>query len=390
MQKNSVDTNIKHFVERFEKDFSIKEIRSLDLEKVVQFNREVYKDEFNSFNFSDPEKILKRWRWKYNSNPASGELKNFGYLADYQNTLIGQFHLMPADLKIGDSYYRSAWGSNLAVLKQYRNIGVSAFLIQHAREKISRDFAFFLLGGMNQNSYGVFAKSGFINIGTIPRYVKIMNFGILLTAYGLPGFLALIVKKTVHFAEKIISFRRRNYDTAITVQVERNFGEDFKNFWDSVSAHYPCIVRRDPIFLAWRYINQPLWAYTVLTVKKHGSMKGFAIIREGEVKRGKLKGRKVGVISDILIDPCEAECSRKLLNEVTEFFKKKGALLVKCDILNKHVGRSLMDSCFIKIKSQNSFMFKDYREKVSESCPDPTLNRSNCFISSGDSDLDFD
>ena len=390
MQKSSVNTNIKHFVERFEKDFSIKEMRSLDPERVVKFNKEVYRDEINASNFSDPEKISKRWRWKYNSNPASKEIKNFGYLADYQNTLIGQFHLMPADLKIGDRYYRSAWGSNLAVLKKYRNIGVSAFLIQHAREKISKDFTFFLLGGMNQNSFGVFEKSGFINIGAIPRYIKITDFKILLAAYGLPGFLALVAKKVVNFAEKIISFRWRKPNIAITVQVERNFGEGFKNFWNSISTHYPCIVRRDPAFLTWRYIDQPLWAYTILTVKKDGDIKGFAVVREGEIKRGKLKGKKIGVISDILIDPREAECSRKLRNEVTEFFKKKGALLVKCDILNKHVARLLMDSCFIKIKSQNSFMFKDYREKVSESFPDPTLNRSNWFISSGDSDLDFD
>ena len=316
MQKNRVDTSIKHFVERLEKDFSIKEMRSLDREKAAEFNVEVYRDEFNASNFNDREKIFKRWRWKYDNNPASKEEENFGYLADYQNDLIGQFHLMPADLKIGNEYYRSAWGSNLAVLKLYRNMGVSAFLIQHARKRIGRDFAFFLLGGMNENSYGVFEKSGFMNIGAIPRYVKITDFEGLLSSYGLPEFLTSIIGKMAYFAEKCLSFRRRKPDATITVQTAHNFGKEFKNFWNSISAYYPCIVKRDPTFLTWRFINQPLWTYTVLTVKKEASLKGFAIIREGEIKKGKLKGRKIGIISDILIDPREIKCSCRLLDEI--------------------------------------------------------------------------
>ncbi len=390
MQKSSVDRNIRSFVGRLKKDFSIKEMRSLDPGKVAQFNVEVYRDEFNASRFSDREKIFNLWRWKYDNNPASRGLKNFGYLADYKNTLIGQFHVIPADVKIGDKYYRLAWGSDLAVLKRYRNVGVSAFLIQHAREIVRRDFAFFLLGGMNENSYGVFKKSGFINIGAIPRYVKITDFEAFLNAYELPRFLASAAGKIVYFAGKSLSFRSGKHDEAIALQVVHDFGDDFKNFWNSISAYYPCIVKRDPAFLKWRYVGQPLWVYTALTVKKHGSMKGFAIVREGEVKRGKLKGRKIGIISDILIDPREAACSRKLLGGVTEFFKERGALFIKCDILNRHVSRSLVGGGFVRIKSQNSFMLNIYKENVSESCLGLASLRRNWFVSSGDSDLDFD
>ncbi|MBN1353393.1 MAG: GNAT family N-acetyltransferase, partial [Candidatus Omnitrophica bacterium] len=156
MQKDFVDKNVENFVDagRLGDDFSIKEMSSLDPAKVAQFNREVYKDEFNAARFNDPDRIVRFWRWKYYDNPGSKGIKNFGYLAEYRDTLIGQFHIIPAEVKIGKEYYRSAWGSDLAVAGEYRNLGLSAFLIQYARRRVGDDFAFFLLAGMNKNSYG--------------------------------------------------------------------------------------------------------------------------------------------------------------------------------------------------------------------------------------------
>ncbi|MBN1353482.1 MAG: hypothetical protein JW994_02285, partial [Candidatus Omnitrophica bacterium] len=230
----------------------------------------------------------------------------------------------------------------------------------------------------------------FVKMGTIPRYVKITRFGELLNACGLPLPMASLAEKVAKFLCKILPLNNRKHAKGVEVGAARDFGEDFRSFWDSISSHYPCIVKRDNVFLRWRYLNQPLWPYTILTARRHGNIKGFAVVREGMIKRGKLKGKKIGVISDILIDPKEAACTRELLRCVTEFFKDRKAMFIKCDILNNHVRRALKACNFVRIMSRNSFMLNVYDKKLSGSSLKVISARNNWFISSGDSDLDFD
>lgn len=360
MEQTAVDKNIQAFMLRMKESFSIERMRDVDPEKLVAFNMEVYQDEFNAARFANREEIKKTWDWKYYKNPASKDTDSFGWLAGYDEDLIGQFHFIPADVKIGDRLYRAAWGSDLAVLKPYRNMGLSAILIQHARNEVAKDFGLFLLGGMNDNSRAVFEKSGFVDLGKIPRFIKV------------PGW-----------------FKTKR-DKSVNVAAVDSFNDEFESFWNSVSPYYECIVKRNTAFLKWRYKDQPSSPYTVLKATRDGKIKGFAAVREGHRKCGILKGRKIGVISDILIHPGDPEAAHSLLMAITDFFREKKVLFIKCEILNIHVEKALKKAGFAKIKPQYSFMLNAHKNKMSESDTKLASVRKNWFVSWGDSDLDYD
>jgi len=150
------------------------------------------------------------------------------------------------------------------------------------------------------------------------------------------------------------------------------------------------MIPRDLSFLKWRYEEQPLWDYFIAKIIKHGKIVGFAVLREGMVKEGRLREKKIGVIADMLIDPNEIKSFFMLIRWIEDFFKKRKAVLVKCDILNGLVENRLRQSGFIPIASQSGFMLDAYDHNMSQEAASLARGRGNWFISSGDSDFDFD
>ncbi len=385
-----INEEIAELRSRVKKDFSIDKMSTVDCGRLAEFNMRLYRDEFNAARFSDKEKILEFWRWKYDLNPGAGGVENFGWLASYKGNLIGQLHIIPAQVKIGSGLYPAAWGSDLAIIAEYRNIGVSFFLVEQAIEEIGGKFALVLVGGMNANSYNLFRKSGLVDLGSIPRYIKVLQIKRALSCWGALEFFSSAAQAIVNIIYRILDCGRRARGREIEVEALERFDGEFVKFWDSVSAHYKCIVRRDLSFLNWRYLKQPLWRYSILRVKRQGAMKGFAVLREGRIKNGRLKGEAIGVISDILVDPCDKKSARRLLDSITEFFKSKNALLIKCDILSDKIERILTAAGCIRIRPANKFVVRAYKENAPAEEINSALLRKNWFITSGDSDLDFD
>ena len=275
------------------------------------------------------------------------------------------------------------------MLTKYRNIGISSVLIQHARKEVGSAFSLFLVGGMNPNSYNVFKRSGFINLGGIPRYVKILDLKTLMKSYGLPDFLSVLAQAIFNALCKLLDLGLKIRSKQTSIEMVSSVGEEFEKFWNSVSKQYTCITKRDAAFLKWRYLDQPLWPYHIVKAQKQGEMKGFAVLREGTIKNGRLKGKKIGIISDILLDPLDKKSAAGLLNGIIKIFKNKKVLLIKCDILSKRAEKFLHRSGFIRIKSGNGFMAHAYDTKMPEKDINLAIFRKNWFITSGDSDLDF-
>lgn len=371
------------------KDIFINNVNDIEFERLAEFNREVYKGEFNAERFTDRNAISRLWKWKYANNPASRHTDNFGWLANYQSDLIGQFHVIPTYVKVGNNYYRAAWAANLAMLKKYRKMGVGSFLVKHAVDRIAGDFTFFLVGGMNTPSYSIFKKCGLVDLGRIPRHIKILDLTALLNCFKVPGVLSSAVQKIINIACKIIFFLKIPRKHSINTEIVDNLDKEFEKFWESISEQYSCIAKRDVTFLRWRYVEQPLWPYAIMRVKRKNTMKGFAVLREGEVKSGRLKRKKIGVISDILVDPQDGEAVRGLLKAITEYFKNKKVLLIKCDILDRKIEKALRTSGFIKVKPGNGFMIRICRKNIPENDIRLASSRESWHLTSGDSDMDF-
>ncbi|OGW75340.1 MAG: hypothetical protein A2Z72_08430 [Omnitrophica bacterium RBG_13_46_9] len=390
MKRSVLNEDMTEFINRLESEISVAEISGTDTDKLAGFTKELYSGEFNAAHYSDINRIKEVWEWKYGANPASQGINNFGWMALHRGIPVGQFRIIPTAIKIGKKYIPGTCGTDLAVLKKYRNIGISNFLVKKVKEKIREKFGLHLICGMNPSSYIILKESGFTDMGIIPRLVRILDLRAILICYGIPGFLSSFAQGILDLFRKIASFGSKAGKDGINVEEVEGFDEDFQKFWDSVSEYYGCIAKRDVNTLTWRYKNQPLWPYTVLRVRKNGEMRGFTVLREGRIKDGRLKNRPMGIISDILVYPKDGKSARALLNETIKFFSDphKNMLLIKCDILNKRVEDLLRKSGFIRIKSPNGFVL-DTGKLLSDEDKRLAAARDAWLITSGDSDLDF-
>jgi hypothetical protein len=287
--------------------------------------------------------------------------------------------MLPSIIKVGRHTYKCAWGADLAVLKEYRNLGIGALLVSRVKKAVSRDLPALLLGGMNGNSYGIFRESGFTDLGMIPRYLKVIDPRAILESYGAPAYISRLFRSPLK--------SRDVSPSPADAEMDDDIGAEFDEFWDSVSAHYMCLGKRDAAYIRWKYKKSPLWPYNIISVRRSGSLAAFAVVRDGIVKSGALKGGPIGVITDMLADPGDGRSVRSLLAAVTRHFAVKGALLVKCDMLNAGLERLLRRSGFIGIRPAHRFMLG--ANGLASGDEALASDRNNWLITSGDSDLDF-
>ena len=373
-------------------DFSITKMSQEPHDKLLEFNTHIYKDEFNNPRFSDKEKINLMWTWKWKENPASYGIENFGWLVKTKENIIGQFSAMPARVKIGKNTHVCAWGIDLAVRRDYRGMGVGTFIIGKVQEEARKSYKAFLIGGTNETSYHVFQKKGFVTLGRIPRYIKLLDTKTFFVKCGLPDFFAFFLERLLFLLGKPASFFidlivREN---TIESEIIDNFTEEFNAFYSAVSKHYACITERNRPFLKWRHKEQPFGKSTIIRVKEKNLMKGFAVLREGCIKDGRFKGQKIGIISDILTDPESKKATRALIRAISDFFRKRKMFLVKCDILDSGFSKSLIGSGFILVPSKHKFLLDMKPESDDKKDFAMAALRKNWHITAADADLDLD
>jgi len=373
-------------------DFSVAKISDVPRDKLLEFNTRVYKEEFNNPRFSEKEKIALLWDWKWKKNPASRGIENFGWVVKNKEDLISQFLVMPARVKIGENTYVCAWGIDLAVKRDYRGTGLGAFIIGKAQEEAHKIYRAFLIGGTNETSYHLFRKKGFVDLGRIPRYIKLLDIETFFVKCGLPHFLAFLLEKSIVILRKLIRFftnlmiGKKTFET----EISDDFGEEFDAFWTAISKHYACIAERNRVFLNWRHKEQPLWKNTVIKVKDNSSMKGFAILREGHIKEGRFKGERIGIISDILTDPDDKKAALNLISAVSDFFREQKMFLIKCDILDVRFAKLLIGSDFVKAPTRHKFLLDIKKKTEDKNFFAAATLKKNWHITGSDADLDLD
>ncbi len=389
MQEMRVDRSVSEFSSRFGTDLVLAGTAAIDKTLLADFNVSVYEDEFNASRYGSRDKVLRFWQWKYAENPAAAGGGNFGWTASYKDDIVGQFHLFPATAKIGDGIYNCVWGSDLAIAKSFRNLGLSAILVQKARDEVSGRFDAFLLGGMNENSYGVFRKSGFLDLGKIPRFIFLYDLGAIAELSGVPKWLA----RMVWDARTFIMGRARYSafkDTALSLREIVSFGSEFDELWTDVSGKYKCIIKRDSSFLNWRFVRQPLWGYRILSVFRTGRPRGYTVLREGSVKNGRFKGLKIGIVSDLFVDPDDTSAALYLLAGIEDHFRLSGMALIKCDLLSERLEGILRSYGYMMTDSAHEFMLNIHGALESGADGRAASLRENWFIGSADTDFDFD
>jgi len=332
--------------------FTVSPAASSGRPELIAFLKAAYADQFNAAEYQDEKKVVERLEWA----------RSLAWLCreNASGKIVGHFGITQVWLKYKDGYCPAAWGKDLIVLPEFRNLGIGPFLVASVLKEVEDKASIFLIAGVRDHVYTMYKKFGFADMGYISLYVR-------------PNILFMR-----------LLFHRPGKNEKVLIEKIARFDGSFDKLWETVSVPFGLIVRRDSAYLNWRFVDQPYWKYEIFKALRKESRKpaGYIVLREG-----KSRGLRTGVISDIFASENDQDTTAALIDfAVSSYAKRRDIAFIRCDILNKGVGRVLRRRGFIKMPPRERFMFTNVKQGLDESF---FRDRDNWFLDYSDSDLDL-
>jgi len=314
------------------------------------------------------------WNWQFIKNPNSPFSKVQVWLFKYGCAIIGQLGTIPVQLKISNAYYLAAWAVDFIVNIDYQNRGVGPLLIKELDKAVDISLSL----GPNKDGYALCKKMGWVEIGTVPLFVRYLSRKRILKD-AIKSFLnnefKLFIRLSRLFISNIFAINVRGtkdvFNPRFTIEQISAFGKDFDDFWENASRSFPVIVRRDAKYLNWKFIENPIYSYTIYVAKEKEHLMGYIVLRND---------KRSWRISDFLaID----DATNPLLQATVSHLKKQKAEKIICYLSNMNYVNRLKGFGFVEAKSNERLLFNVNKDKIDKG----TLCKfSNWFISGSDGD----
>lgn len=319
---------------------------------------------------------LERWRWQYLDNPTDGGCRPPIWIFTDGNRILAQVGTIPIHLKVNGHSYLAAWCSDFVVLPEFRNRGVGPLLLKAVKEK----FDFLMALGISDMSYPLFKKDRWEDLGTLPHYIKILDFKGIATRFFKNEAMQMILTVPGNCLLRVLSFIERREDKDISLSRIEHFDPESDKLWARIAEKFQCIVQRDYHYLNWKYFSQPRMHYVAYRADREGVLRGYVIVR-----KNRANGLLYGIISDLLADPDDVATVSSLLMKAIDYFRSEGVALIRSYATDVRYQKILRRYGFLKKRSYVRFMFTTSvasTERIGAS------SLTNWFIMKGDSDLD--
>ncbi|HEY7409149.1 MAG TPA: GNAT family N-acetyltransferase [Vicinamibacteria bacterium] len=272
----------------------------------------------------------RRWDWQYVQNPEAAASGPVLWMAREGETLLGQMGTMRVRLRFGGREVRASWGNDYFVRKGQTGRGLGMLICDAWSDH--EDAALAL--GLTPSSYPLFKKVGFVDVGPVPFYQKVMDARAVarrrlgpLGVVAWPG-LALYLRAR-HGAPP-------PPPGDVTVGEVDAFGEEYDRLWEKAGPSYTMCVRRDAAYLTWKYVRIPHRRYQVRAARRGGELVGFAVSREDDHR-----GLRLGWLVDLFCDTRDEAAKDALLHEVLRAFRARGVARAQAYSMNAPLAAAL-------------------------------------------------
>jgi hypothetical protein len=263
-------------------------------------------------------KIPHRWHWEFVNNPflASSELPIWIAVTKH-GTVVGQACALMEPLKIGESILKLGWGVDFYVDCALRGQGIGRRL--RAAYYDAQELSMTLKTAKITRK--ITSSLGAVPIEPVTRYVRrdspelrsaaeLPNSGYKWALRGGAILRRLCCVKRVKAAPSLAASSRKFVITPV-----QSFGKELDTLWNLVSPNFDGIIKRDHVYLNWKYVQQPHIQYRRYLARRNGSLCGYVIVREGSPPEP-----RIGIIADLFVAPDDHATIFALIDHaITEF-----------------------------------------------------------------------
>jgi GNAT superfamily N-acetyltransferase len=313
--------------------------------------------------------------WYYQQNPNVSKERIPVWIVMDDGKIVGQLATILVQLKVGSIYTKAIWILEFIVLPKYRGQGLGKRLVLAAREK----YPTMITLGINEASTRVFNSLGWVSLGGIHRYHKLLyagnavrelaNFSLLRQGFnGLSAPLRFSIAKRNSAATKY----ELKHDVSLDPAVDE--------LWATASPQWLCAVRRDQRFVNWQFREQPGKTFHVIQLYKQERLVGYAILF---FRKGPIAGvAPKAAISDFVYDrESPDEIISALLQAALQVALDRKAGSLVTDVLDARLEGHLQRHGFWRIKKSPRFMAS------TQEFQDVLYKPENWFLTRADSDV---
>ena len=356
-------------------------------EEYTDFLMQAYKDEFHSHLFGDHEAVKRKWIWEYVECRVPVKDKPLIWILRIKGRMAGQMCVMPVMLNVRGKLYKAGWCQDFIVLPEHRKKGIGYSIVRHVTEESKKYLDVLLAIVASEASYKVFQRASYIDIGFTSRNIKVLNAENIVNKLTENKIMRFSSGIAVRALFGVLGALKPLYsDSTLNILETGGFEGDLSSICSARSKNFPFNIEKDIEALRWRFINQPCWNYKVFVARSGLTVKGYIILREADILRGRLTGLKTGIIADISFNYNEKKVGMALLDRAIRYFYGR-ADIVRFDFLSKDLASIAGLSGFINIRSRNRCYMAPLAEDLKSKASGTFKN--GWYLTYSDSDLDL-
>jgi GNAT superfamily N-acetyltransferase len=322
------------------------------------------------------------WKWHYLENPNTRLDDIPLWVVSWGEEIVGQLATIPVQVKAGGETRPAIWILDFIVREDFRGKGLGKQLVMAAREK----YPTMITLGINEQSAGLFRSMGWVEMGWIHRYQKLLYAGNGTAGAAriapVRGFLNLLT------APMRIGVGGVGTGGKYATRTIREFGTEFDELWERASGQWGCAARRDARTLKWQFVEQPGKRFEIVGCYEKERLAGYVVLffRKTLASAGSAVGPAKAAISDILY---ERENGAEIVDALIDVALRKAMELragsLVTDVLDGLVEARLKRRGFWKIKRSPQFM--GWVASSDVEAKSVICNPQNWFLTRGDSDV---
>jgi hypothetical protein len=298
------------------------------------------------------------------------------WLYRHEGSVAAQQGAIPVGLRVGTRELEAAWAVSQLIQPEHKLRGIGAVLSQHVVNRYDVALGLEVPDEMRRG----LIHQGFIDLGTVPLYVRILR-----ATPTLRGYLAERTAKVVGAAtdvslyaiDRVVSTLCKK--SKLEMQEVLRFDSRVDDLWAALALDYPVIAKRDSRTLNWRYADFPdRGRYRSFVFTRGSELIGIAVLRHSRDR-----DQRVGVIVDFL---CRPQWSWAVLAHCTLHLRRAGMSVIHCLHKGQQGERALRQLGFIRRASSWPLLFRA-RQVGSDALA--LLSRpQSWFVTFGDGDVD--
>jgi GNAT superfamily N-acetyltransferase len=317
-----------------------------------------------------------RWRWQYDENPHCPPEGPEIWVAKENGEVLGQYATMPVRLLVKGEILRASWGMDVMVRPNLQRKGVGSRLFLYWDQNVEAALGL----GLSLQSYTLFKKLQFQDVGPVPCYSKILDVRALLERR-LPRALAASIAPALRALLSLVFPWRSTKGASVAVApLEGAFGPDYDALWRKASPKFDFIAERTAAYLEWKFRRPPHVRYDVFEARRGATLEGYAVLR-ATVRNG----ARLALLVDLFADPDDRETIGALLDRTRSWARERGSARIQTFTFDRRIAARLLSKGFMLVSSPMQFCLRIRSDHVDESFFRDT---SRWHVTFGDSDQD--